>query len=596
MRILLLSHSFNSLTQRIFVELRHAGHDVSVEFDVNDRVTEEAVALFQPDLIVAPFLKRAIPESVWSRHRCIILHPGIKGDRGPSALDWAIVNAEREWGVTALQANAEMDAGDIWASIEFPMREATKASLYRNEVTEAAVAALKLTLARMAEPGFRPEPLDSGRSDVRGKLRPLMRRSDRAIDWRNDDTVTILRKIRAADGSPGALDQIRGIDCYLYDAHIEGGIRGARPGDIIARRDGAVCRATRDGALWITHLRRANDAEAFKLPASMVLGEKLADIPELPLPPQVRVEHRTWQPIRYEEDGRVGWLHFDFYNGAMSTRQCETLREAYVYARSRPTQVIVLGGGSDFWSNGIHLNLIEASEHPAEESWRNINAMNDLVREIVATDRQLTVAALGGNAGAGGVFLALAADRVYARDGVILNPHYKGMGNLYGSEYWTYLLPRRLAPEQARAVVENRLPVGVREAESLGLIDEHFGATREIFRREIARRARELADDGAFSALLEAKNRRRAADETEKPLERYREEELEHMRLNFFGFDSSYHVARYNFVRKVPRSRTPLYLAKHRARTGLARRPRERGDPASSLQTPLDSRVRGNDG
>ena len=32
-----------------------------------------------------------------------------------------------------------MDAGDIWASVEFPMREATKASLYRNEVTEGAV-------------------------------------------------------------------------------------------------------------------------------------------------------------------------------------------------------------------------------------------------------------------------------------------------------------------------------------------------------------------------------------------------------------------------------------------------------------------------
>jgi putative two-component system protein, hydrogenase maturation factor HypX/HoxX len=578
MRILLLSHSFNSLSQRIFIELRQAGHEVSVEFDVNDRVTEEAVALFEPDLIVAPFLKRAIPESVWSTHRCIVLHPGIKGDRGPSALDWAIVNAEREWGVTALQANADMDAGDIWASVEFPMREATKASLYRNEVTEAAVAALKLTLARMAEPGFRPETLDYGRPDVRGKLRPLMRQSDRAIDWRSDDTATILRKIRSSDGSPGVLDRIRGVDCYLYDAHIEGGIRGARPGDVIARRDGAVCRATRDGALWITHLKRANDAEAFKLPASTVLGEKLADIPDLPLPPHARVDHRTWQPIRYEEKGQIGWLHFDFYNGAMGTSQCETLRDAYAYARARPTRVIVLAGGADFWSNGIHLNLIEASEHPAEESWRNINAMNDLVREIVATDRQLTIAAIGGNAGAGGVFLALAADRVYARDSVILNPHYKGMGNLYGSEYWTYLLPRRVAPEQARAVVENRLPVGAREAESLGLIDAHFGATREMFGREIARRARELADDRTLATMLEEKNRRRAADETEKPLERYREEELERMRLNFFGFDSSYHVARYNFVRKVPRSRTPLYLAKHRMRA--AKRPQTRRETA----------------
>ena len=36
------------------------------------------------------------------------------------------------------------------------------------------------------------------------------------------------------------------------------------------------------------------------------------------------------------------------------------------------------------------------------------------------------------------------------------------------------------------------------------------------------------------------------------------------MKLNFYGFDSSYHVARHAFVTKVPRSRTPLWLAKHR--------------------------------
>jgi putative two-component system hydrogenase maturation factor HypX/HoxX len=36
------------------------------------------------------------------------------------------------------------------------------------------------------------------------------------------------------------------------------------------------------------------------------------------------------------------------------------------------------------------------------------------------------------------------------------------------------------------------------------------------------------------------------------------------MRLNFYGFDPSYHVARYNFVCKVPKSRTPFHLAGHR--------------------------------
>ncbi|SCA57296.1 hypothetical protein MTBPR1_50052 [Candidatus Terasakiella magnetica] len=38
------------------------------------------------------------------------------------------------------------------------------------------------------------------------------------------------------------------------------------------------------------------------------------------------------------------------------------------------------------------------------------------------------------------------------------------------------------------------------------------------------------------------------------------------MKLNFFGFDPSYHVARYKFVLREPKSFTPLYLAKHRQR------------------------------
>jgi len=565
MRVLLLAHSFNSLTQRLFVELGEAGHDVSVEFDVNDRVTEEAIALFRPEIVVAPFLKRAIPESVWRRERCIVIHPGIPGDRGPSALDWAIVNGEREWGVTALQANAEMDAGDIWASAGFAMRDATKASLYRNEVTEAAVAVLGITLARAMEPGFEPVPLDYSRPDIRGRPRPPMRQPDRAIDWHRDDTETVLRKIRAADGFPGILDEIGGRSYFLYDAHPEGRLRGDAPGEIIARRDGAICRATGDGAVWITHLKRAADSDAFKLPATLVLAGQLDQVPDARLEPQETVDYPTWRPIRYEERGPVGFLHFDFYNGAMGTAQCEALSRAYAWAASRPTRVIALMGGTDFWSNGIHLNLIEAAAHPAEESWRNINAMNDLVRQMIVTDRQLTIAALCGNAGAGGAFLALAADRVYARDGIVMNPHYKGMGNLHGSEYWTYLLPRRITPDHARAIISNRLPVGVRQAARLGLIDRHLGASPSTFRAEIEREALELANDRAFATLLREKHRRREVDEAAKPLETYRQEELERMRLNFFGFDSSYHVARYNFVHKVPRSRTPLHLAKHRA-------------------------------
>ncbi|HTH15316.1 MAG TPA: enoyl-CoA hydratase-related protein, partial [Magnetospirillum sp.] len=415
------------MTQRLHVELRQLGHEVSVEFDIKDSVTVEAVGLFQPDLVVAPFLKRAIPEAVWSKHVCLVVHPGPEGDRGPSALDWAILEGKAEWGVTVLQANAEMDGGPVWESRTFPMRPASKGSIYRNEVTEAAVEAVLACVARFPEAKSHPASA--------GAWKPAMKQADRAVDWQADDVATVLRKVRSADGVPGVLAILSGREVFLHDAHPATGLSG-EPGALLAKSRDAVAVACKEGAVWIGHVRQRGGV---KLPAARLLGQGL---PEAQGP----------QDIVYEECGDVGILHFPFLNGAMGTDQCRRLLAAYEDACRRPTRVIVLAGGPDFWSNGVHLNRIEDAASPSDESWANINAMDDLCRAIITTVSHVTVAALRGNAGAGGVFLALAADHVWARTGVVLNPHYKGMGNLYGSEYWTYLLPRRAGAAAARRV------------------------------------------------------------------------------------------------------------------------------------------------
>lgn len=571
MRILILAHAFNSLSQRLWAELRQLGHEVSVEFDIADTVSEEAVALFQPHLIIAPYLRRAIPQSIWSRYICLIVHPGIVGDRGPSALDWAIQAGEKDWGVTILQAEAEMDAGPVWASAVFPLRAAKKSSVYRNEVTQAASAAVLQAVARVASGTFVPTP-QAAFPDLRGTSRPMMKQSDRVIDWLHDDSATVLRKINAADSFPGVADTLFGEPCHLFDAWLEGGARigDGMPGDVLARRETALLRRTIDGAIWIGHVRRV---DAIKLPATVAFPVASVALAEHRLTGWWRAPEATWQDIAYEERDGVGYLFFEFYNGAMSTMQCDRLRAALSWAKERAVRVLVLMGGADFWSNGIHLNVIEAAASPADESWANINAMNDLARELIETDAQLTVAALSGNAGAGGCFLAQAADFVWARDGVILNPHYKNMGNLYGSEYWTYLLPRRLgktclmngaAEDNALKIMRHRHPLLVRSAVDLGFIDACWSGDVELFRAGVAQRAAQIAAAPDFLQQLASKQARRNADEAAKPLAIYRDEELTQLRRNFYGFDPSYHIARHHFVYKAPSSWTPRHLARHR--------------------------------
>ncbi len=244
MRILFLTSAHNSLSQRLWIELSARGHEIRVCIAATKEAMIADVSHEAPDLILAPMLKIAIPKEILSRHLCLIVHPGIRGDRGPSSLDWAIANHEKSWGVTILEAAEEFDAGAIWASHEFAVEEnpPAKSSLYRGLVTEAAVRGVLEAVARIESGAYQsgawqPEKLTDVSAHVRGCLRPPMRQAQRAVDWTRDKTATILRKIRAADSAPGVLGTLLGKSCFLYGAHEEDRLKGARrPGSGAARR------------------------------------------------------------------------------------------------------------------------------------------------------------------------------------------------------------------------------------------------------------------------------------------------------------------------------------------------------------------------
>jgi putative two-component system protein, hydrogenase maturation factor HypX/HoxX len=566
LRVLFLVSAHNGLSQRLLADLREQGHEVTVAVVHSAAQMEAAVDACEPELIVCPFLKTMIPESIWSRIRCLIVHPGPVGDRGPSSLDWAIELGSQWWGVTVLEANGDADAGAVLATRNFAMRPESKSSIYRHEVRHAAVGALKKAFQRLGERPLENDPDLPGQ--LSGCARPLMTRAVRAIDWDQDPTDTVMRKIRAGDGHPGVLDTIHGAPFHLFGVHGETHLHGV-PGEIVAQRDGAICRATVDGAVWITHLKRADrDTERyFKLPATrtLALSGCVLDVPEIGTAlSETRVTGRTYQEISYEEHDEVGYLRFAFHNGAMSTDQCRRLHAAYRHALSRDTKVIVLLGGHDYFSNGIHLNVIEAADDPALESWQNLIAIDDVVAEILATESPFVVSALRGDAAAGGVPLALAADLVVAREDAVLNPYYQHMGGLYGSEYWTYLLPRRVGDaEAARLTRPPFAPVGTGEAVRLGLIDAAWGENLAAFDQETRCLAAQIAGDGGLPRQLEHKRLRRTQDESIKPLRAFRDEELARCHECFFGPDPSYHDARRRFVYKQPeiRRRAPTTTA-----------------------------------
>ena len=552
LRILLLASAFNSLSQRVHTELRAAGHTVTVQLaSGGDDGLRDTIARFRPDVILAPMLTRVVPSDVWQNHPVLIVHPGPMGDRGPSALDWAILEGAPRWGVTVLSAVEEMDAGPIWASEPFDIAPVGKSDLYRTEVSDASMTAIRRALERFASGTFVPEPLDYSRPDVHGTRRPLMTQADRRIDWSANDTATVLRKLRSGDSQPGVLDELFGAEYFVHGGHVEDELRG-EPGAVVATRDGAICRATVDGAVWLLQLRprRVPGGPAtFKRPATSVLAGHLDGVPEVPVAPADASARNTWAEIRYTEDGMVGWLEWAFPAGAMGTDQCRRLLAAFREVAARPTEVLVLGPRRDFFSNGIHLNVIEGAEDPAYESWRNIMAIDDVVEAVLTATDKYTIAVLPGNAAAGGVMMALAADEVWCRDAAVLNPHYRLIG-LYGSEFWTYNLPRRVGAEQAEELMASALPVNAAQALAVGLIDRVIAGDVAHFATAVREGALEIAASPDLAARLLAKKQRRHDDEVAKPLVAYRAAELANMHRNFFHPEERYGDLRAGFVRK----------------------------------------------
>ncbi|KAM4060953.1 enoyl-CoA hydratase/isomerase domain-containing protein [Hirsutella rhossiliensis] len=431
--------------------------------------------------------------------------------------------------------------------------------------------------------------------------RPLLKASQREFDPQRHSAAEISRRLRSSDSQPGCLSTIFGPRLYLYGGIVEDvtfslAANGILPGSIVACRDEAVCIASCDGkGVWVTHVRRVktkSDAALWpKVPAvSGLTGLGCSTEPVMHpdwllshSPPTFgtrwcQARHGThqeiWVDFVCESMGVVAYVHFDFYNGAMSTKQCRRLSAALDHVLSgsqRPSSrrlaALVLMGGRSYFSNGIHLNVIEAAADPAQESWHNINAINDIVECILCQfpGRGIaTLAAIRGNCAAGGVALATACDTVLAGENVVLNPAYRALG-LHGSEFHSLSYPARCGADGAAHVLRSMTPLSAVDASRLGLVDHVLAGSDTVLDAAIRDRVQAL-----LSSSRELASWKQNVDVSPAALVQIRATELAQMAMDFWSARSlRYHQRRHDFVCKTRSCSTPLRFASHRRSPGM---------------------------
>lgn len=643
MKILFFCTAHNSLSQQLYLRLSQT-HSIAVEYALSDAVMIEATSLVQPDIIICPFLTSRVPSEVFNNYLTLIVHPGPPGDAGPSALDWMLMgddgtvsnaadllksqswsqNGRSHWGVTVLQAVTEMDAGPVWAFEQFGINidepGMTKATLYRDKVTKAAITATLAALNRIisaantqpepniatdltrqsllqipvVSPGhLQPDPMYKILSVTQQRpflggathCRPLLKAADRDFDIATESAKTISRKIRSSDSQPGCLTNLFGAsNLYIYGGIIEAGRDENcqhKPGEIIGYRNDAVCVATCDGlGIWVTHIRRV------KRKVDSMLWPKVPAVPGLlelglisqsisnnsfslrPLTGWKKASYSTYQDIwvdfsLVEGKERVAFVYFEFYNGAMSTWQCSRLIEALDFVASiESLEAVVMMGGESYFSNGIALNVIEASCDPSAESWRNINRIDDVVNiilEVFPQKNVMTISAMRGNCAAGGVALATACDVAMASTHSVLNPAYRALG-LYGSEYHSLSYFGRCGPEESRRILRDMLPISAYQAQQIGLVDHVLTGSGPSLDSEVKDSVELL-----IRTPHKTGNWKSRVDVSPSGLATARAHELSEMAKDFWSARSErYTSRRRDFVRKIKPTKTPLRFATHR--------------------------------
>jgi enoyl-CoA hydratase/carnithine racemase len=527
------------------------------------------------------------------------------------------------WGVTVLQAIAEYDAGPVWAweqyTVDIDEHTLTKSSLYRGAVTRAALAACFIAIERIQLAAKEATRAESDNIDDWSRINPrletkaeyktasattgepflgghttplpLLKASQRNFDVNRHCALMISRLIRASDSQPGCLTKMFTPNLYIYGGLIEDGQHvsaiDVEPGTIIGIRNDAVCFKTVDGkGIWITHGRRvkkSTDPTLWpKVPAMPLFTDvgivNPKQLPQLlaPLPSDFsRLNYPTFQEIFVEYDdmesgNRVAYITFNFYNGAMSTNQCRQMCAALrsildTHTESSPLSAVVLLGGT-YFSNGIHLNVIEAAPDPAAESWANINAIDDVVLLILqdfAARGITTISALRGNAAAGGVALAACADYVIAGEDIVMNPAYRALG-LFGSEYHTVTYYGRVGQDMAQHLLRDMLPVSAQQAKKIGLVNIVLPGYGEDLDSAIHTHVSNLVSTHQTVGHWKQK-----LDLSPTALSTARTNELGEMSKDFWSPRSiRYHSRRSAFVRKVKASKTPLRFAQHRRKDG----------------------------
>lgn len=166
------------------VAARELGLKILQPEKLRDEAFVEQLRALQPDLgIVIAF--RMLPEVVWAMPRLgtFNLHASLLPEyRGAAPINWAIINGDRETGVTTFLLNHEIDKGAIIGQLKMPIGERDTIGTMYEKLMTAGTGLVLETVDKLA--AGEVNPIEQAHIDE-NTLRPAPKifKEDGRIDW-----------------------------------------------------------------------------------------------------------------------------------------------------------------------------------------------------------------------------------------------------------------------------------------------------------------------------------------------------------------------------------------------------------------------------
>lgn len=189
---------------------------------LKDPVFLDELSALKADLqVVVAF--RMLPESVWNMPPLgtINLHASLLPKyRGAAPINWAIINGEKETGITTFKLQHAIDTGDVLMQQTLPIREDESAGELHDEMKLMGAELVYQTLSEYVPGRLKPKPQADFGDPASLPSAPKIHTDTCRIDW-NKHAKSVCDLIRGLSPYPAAFTHLEGKMLKVFKASYE---------------------------------------------------------------------------------------------------------------------------------------------------------------------------------------------------------------------------------------------------------------------------------------------------------------------------------------------------------------------------------------